>query len=94
MGALASLPVLGGGSGHSPVGVVADGRDAHNMAVMDRVNESGAAFLSHTELDGEVWLRIAIGNIHTMAEHVDAAWASLQQAGEELGEALRLPAPP
>ena len=72
---------------HSPEGVSASERDALNMAIMDRVNEGGTAFLSHTELDGEVWLRIAIGNIHTMKEHVDAAWAALQEAAEGVGGA-------
>ena len=64
----------------APPGVTGAERDAANMAILDRVNESGTAFLSHTEIDGEVWLRFAIGNIHTSARHVDGAWAALQEA--------------
>ena len=67
----------------SPAGVRGPERDALNMAIMDRVNESGAAFLSHTEIDGETWLRFAIGNIHTAARHVDATWEALREAGAE-----------
>ena len=44
------------------------------------MNASGAAFLSHTEIDGETWLRFAIGNIRTTAEHVDRAWKALRTA--------------
>ena len=59
-------------------------RDDANMAIMDRVNASGKAFISHTEIDGEVWLRVAIGNIHTMEEHVLGAWTALQEAATEV----------
>ena len=74
---------------HSPGGVAGPERDALNLAVMDRVNESGTALLSHTEIDGELWLRFAIGNIHTLAEHVDAAWEALQEAAAGVGTAGR-----
>ena len=65
-----------------PVGVHGRERDALNTAIMDRVNESGAAFLSPTEIDGETWLRFAIGNIHTTARHVDTAWEVLLGAAK------------
>ena len=65
----------------SPAGVRGRERDALNRAIMNRVNESGTAFLSPTEIDGETWVRFAIGNIHTAARHVDAAWEALEEAG-------------
>ena len=64
----------------SPAGVRGRERDALNTAIMDRVNDSGAAFLSPTQIDGETWLRCAIGNIHTTERHVDAAWEALRGA--------------
>ena len=67
---------------HSPPGVPAGERDPGNIAIMNRVNAGGTAFVSHTEVDGETWLRCAIGNIHTMEEHVRAAWRALQEAAE------------
>ena len=67
---------------HAPEGVAGRERDALNLAIMDRVNESGAAFLGHTEIDGDVWIRFAIGNIHTAATHVDAAWEALRAAAD------------
>jgi aromatic-L-amino-acid decarboxylase len=51
-----------------------------NTALMDRVNRSGEAFLSHTKLDGRYVIRIAIGNIRTTEAHVARAWALLQEA--------------
>ena len=67
---------------HSPAGVPGVQRDARNIAIMHRVNAGGTAFVSHTEIDGEVWLRFAIGNVHTMEEHVRTAWSALQEAAE------------
>ena len=67
---------------HAPPGVRGARRDARNLAIMDRVNAGGAAFIAQTEIDGEVWLRFAIGNIHTMETHVRAAWRALEEAAE------------
>ncbi len=65
----------------SPAGVGGAERDALNTTIMERVNDSGAAFLSPTGIDGETWLRFAIGNIHTTSSHVDATWEALEEAG-------------
>ncbi len=79
----------------SPAGVSGPERDALNTAIMDRVNESGAAFLSSTEIDGETWLRFAIGNIHTTDRHVDATWEALRRAAEGARRRRRsAPTPP
>jgi aromatic-L-amino-acid decarboxylase len=51
-----------------------------NAAVMEKVNASGEAFLSHTKLDGRYVIRLAVGNIKTMESHVARAWALLQEA--------------
>jgi len=67
-----------------PRGITGEALNAMNMDIVDHVNRSGTAFLAHTEIDGDVWLRFAIGNIHTMEEHVDAGWAALQEAASEL----------
>lgn len=69
----------------SPPGVSGGERDALNLSIMDRVNRSGAAFLSPTEIGGETWLRFAIGNIHTAARHVNATWEALREAANEAG---------
>jgi aromatic-L-amino-acid decarboxylase len=50
------------------------GRDDDNRELMESVNATGDAFLSHTVLDGRFTLRFAVGNIHTGIEDVKAAW--------------------
>jgi aromatic-L-amino-acid decarboxylase len=44
---------------------------------MRRVNESGAAYLTHTLVDGNATLRLAIGSPLTEQRHVDAVWTSI-----------------
>ena len=84
---------------HSPSGMTAAERNANNLAIMNRVNGGGAAFISHTEIDGEAWLRVAIGNVHTLEEHVRAAWRALLEAADAVQASsepgrVRRPAPP
>jgi aromatic-L-amino-acid decarboxylase len=66
---------------HHPAGV---GDEAElrrrNEAILEAVNAEGRVFLSHTELDGRLVLRLAIGNAATAAGHVDAAWDALRAA--------------
>lgn len=49
-----------------------------NETLMNRVNENGQVFLSHTKLRGRYTIRLAIGNLYTGAEHIAAAWEQLQ----------------
>jgi aromatic-L-amino-acid decarboxylase len=58
--------------------------DAHNAAIMEAVNRSGAIFLSHTKLDGRFTIRLAVGNLRTERRHVQRAWAALQRAAMEV----------
>ena len=52
---------------------------ARNAAILERVNRSGEAYLSHAVLKGRYALRLAIGHIRTTPEDVDAAWSRLQE---------------
>lgn len=54
--------------------------ERHNAAIMDAVNRSGEALLSHTKLDGRYVIRLAVGNIRTEERHVRRAWELLGQA--------------
>jgi aromatic-L-amino-acid decarboxylase len=56
--------------------------EAINAAILERVNRSGEAFLSHTKLDGRYTLRLAIGNIRTEERHVRRAWELLSSAAK------------
>jgi aromatic-L-amino-acid decarboxylase len=60
------------------------GSDERNEALLEKVNESGSVFLSHTALNSRYVIRIAIGNIATGLEDVQRAWKLVQQAAEEL----------
>lgn len=51
-----------------------------NAAIMEHVNASGSAYLSHTKLNGKYTLRLAIGNIQTDRSHVEAVWGALRAA--------------
>lgn len=55
------------------------GSDEENRALLDRVNGSGAALLSHTMLNGRFVLRLAIGNYQTRDEDLRRTWAELQR---------------
>jgi len=48
--------------------------DALNRALLGRINSSGKAYLSHTVLDGRYVLRLAVGNLRTTPERLDATF--------------------
>lgn len=52
---------------------------ALNERILDAVNATGKAFLSHTKIDGRYALRLAIGNIRTQRSDVEYAWRLLRQ---------------
>jgi aromatic-L-amino-acid decarboxylase len=57
-----------------PAGVQSEGElERLNAGVLQQVNASGSAFLSHTKLNGRYCLRIAIGNLQTKMDHVRRA---------------------
>jgi len=53
--------------------------DEVNQELMDRVNRSGEMFLSHTRLDDQFVLRLAIGNARTTETDVRQAWEVLRR---------------
>jgi aromatic-L-amino-acid/L-tryptophan decarboxylase len=63
---------------HAPPGKTEAELEAINAAIMDEANGSGEIFLSHTKIDGRFALRLAIGNLQTTRDDVDAAWEILR----------------
>ena len=57
--------------------------DRSNETIMNRVNATGTAYLSHTKLNGKITLRLAIGNIRTEERHIVRVWEALR--GEAKG---------
>ena len=56
-----------------------EGTDADNERVLERVNESGEAFLSSTKLNGRTVLHLAVGNLRTTEDDVRRAWEALRR---------------
>jgi aromatic-L-amino-acid/L-tryptophan decarboxylase len=56
-----------------------EGSDEENEALLERVNATGEAYLSHTRLNGRYVLRLAVGNIRTTENDVSRAWELLQE---------------
>lgn len=52
--------------------------DDPTKALLERVNASGSALLTHTVVDGRYVVRVAIGSVATEREHVVALWESLR----------------
>jgi aromatic-L-amino-acid decarboxylase len=55
-----------------------NGTDEENEAILERANQSGELFLSHTKLDGRYVMRLAIGNARTTEDDVRRAWEALR----------------
>ena len=69
---LAAPPLLG------LVCLRARGGDDATRTIMERVNATGRAVLTHTVVDGRYLLRVAIGGLNTERRHVEALWRELQ----------------
>jgi aromatic-L-amino-acid decarboxylase len=53
--------------------------DDFNRRLLERLNQSGKLYLSHTVLNGRYTLRLCVGQTHTEAEHVRRAWELIQE---------------
>ena len=53
--------------------------DGATRALLDRVNASGRAFVTHTTVDGRYALRVAIGSVATGRADLDALWELLRR---------------
>jgi aromatic-L-amino-acid decarboxylase len=56
--------------------------DDATAALLERVNGSGAIYLSHTRLDDRLTLRLCVGQTHTERRHVAAAWEQLARPAD------------
>ena len=52
--------------------------NALNEQLLQRLNQSGKMYLSHTKLNGLYTLRMVIGQTNTEQKHVDEAWQLIQ----------------
>ena len=64
----------------------AKGADELTMDLMEAINSSGVAYLSHTRVEGRASLRLAVGGWRTGREDIEMTWRLL---GRLLGQLLR-----
>ena len=53
--------------------------DALNERIMNAINSSGEAYLSHTKLDGKFTLRLSVGSIRVEEKHLEKVWQLLTE---------------
>ena len=56
------------------------GGDAVNQQIMDRLNQSGRLYLTHTRLNDKLTLRMSIAQSNTQLRHVERAWQLIREA--------------
>ena len=60
------------------------GGDEANQQLLDRLNQSGRLFLTHTKINDRLTLRFSIGQTGTRRPHVEAAWETIRATASEL----------
>ena len=65
------------------------GTDDQNRRLMEAVNATGQAFLSHTVLNGRFVIRLAIGNMGTTWDDVSAVWQLIQRIASSSTENIQ-----
>jgi len=69
---------------HEPPGLAGEALDRHTQAWAERVNRSGAAYLTPAVLDGRWMVRVSIGSLTTERAHVAALWEAMRAAAESV----------
>ena len=59
-----------------------------NADLIDALNATGEAFLSHTQLNGKTTIRLAIGHMGMQERHVARAWQLLRDLSANLRESM------
>ncbi len=67
---------------HEPPGVTGDALDRHTQAWARKINESGRAHLTPSQLEGRWMVRVSFGTHTTQPEHVAALWREMRATAE------------
>ena len=67
---------------HEPAGLDGEALDRHTLAWVERVNRSGAAYLTPAILDGRWMVRVSIGAETTERSHVEELWRAMRMEAE------------
>jgi aromatic-L-amino-acid decarboxylase len=68
---------------HEPPGMSVAELDAHTRAWAERVNSSGAAYLTPAVLGGRWVVRVSVGNLTTERADVEALWKVMRAAASK-----------
>jgi aromatic-L-amino-acid decarboxylase len=58
--------------------------DKLNMTLMQKLNESGKIYLTHTRVSGLVTLRMVVAQTHVTRQHVQDAWYLIRQTAVKM----------
>lgn len=62
-----------------PKGIASDKLNDLNERIMNDINASGEAYLSHTKLNGHFTLRLSVGSVRVEERHLTKVWKILNQ---------------
>ncbi len=68
---------------HEPPGLSGEALDRHTLAWAERINRSGAAYVTPAILDGRWMVRVSIGALPTTRADVEAFWALARKAAAD-----------
>ena len=66
----------------APAGMAEDKVNALNERIMNEINASGEAYLSHTKLNGKFTLRLSVGSIRVEERHLRKLWDLLTERSQ------------
>jgi aromatic-L-amino-acid decarboxylase len=67
---------------HEPPGLEGEALDRHTLAWAERINRTGAAYLTPATLDGRWMVRVSVGALPTERADVEALWAVMRREAE------------
>jgi aromatic-L-amino-acid decarboxylase len=68
----------------APGGLDGSAGDRANERIVETVNASGLGYLTRTEIDGRIVMRVGIGNILTTEQHLERVWAEILSTAARL----------
>ena len=58
--------------------------NAANERLLNLINESGQAFLIHSKVEDQLFLRLALGGFGQGPEHVERVWRLIRECAAQL----------
>lgn len=62
--------------------------DDFNLKLMNKINDSGEIFFTHTKLNNQIVLRMSIGQTNTNEKHVEMAWKLFDKIAGEISVSM------